>query len=67
MISEYNLCPLMTRDPSHPVLCTKSCAMSLPYVEGGWTCAFDVIASSINSVAVSDMRAFPREVSREME
>lgn len=44
------LCPLMTRDPSHPVLCAETCMLCLP-AEGGWVCALNSIAASLDKTA----------------
>lgn len=49
MDSEY-ICPLMTRDPSHPVLCTKTCMLCLHHVKGYHMCALDSIAVSLDNM-----------------
>lgn len=58
MIAENPICPLMTSDASHPVLCTSACMWSLP-CEAGCICAVNEIALAQNRVSQFGVRTFP--------
>ena len=60
MIAENPICPLMTNDASHPVLCTSACMWCLPD-NGAWICAVNVMARGVNVASEFGVRTFPTD------